>query len=255
MAGDLLGNLWRFDISGELPAARSAVLMAQLTDAQGAAQPITIKPVLAEINDGGARIKVVVVGTGRYLGLPDLADTQTQSVYVLKDNRAPTGMGNARRALDATGQPALVQQRAALVQAPQQEPSVSLQSQPVRWSTGMGWFFDLPVAGERVNVAPQLVLGTLYVGSNLPRADACTAGGSSRLYRLDLKAGAAPTGAVAAGVSLGQVLVMGLSSLLTHSGSKVTTIVTKSDRSLDEQQDPRPLYRGALRRAAWRVLP
>ena len=63
--GDLLGNVWRFDLNSDAAAVKIAVLK----DAAGTPQPITAKPELGRIIDK----KIVFVGTGRYLGTSDLA--------------------------------------------------------------------------------------------------------------------------------------------------------------------------------------
>jgi hypothetical protein len=74
--GDLLGNVWRFDIDNAVPpSGKEATLIAELGQVNGAGiQPITIKPELTEIYDGGADHAVVKnIAAGRYLGLSDWA--------------------------------------------------------------------------------------------------------------------------------------------------------------------------------------
>ncbi len=86
-AGDMLGNLWRFDINGNLGAAGyDAQLLATLKGPANNVQPITTKPLLTL---AGTTL-VVFVGTGRYLGSTDLTDTSQQSFYAIKDT-FPTG--------------------------------------------------------------------------------------------------------------------------------------------------------------------
>jgi type IV pilus assembly protein PilY1 len=135
---------------------------------------------------------------------------------------------------------------------------VQVTANAVNWNTKSGWYLDLPTAGERVNIAPHLVLSTLFVGTNTPKSDACTVGGTSMLYQLDINTGGAVGGASgAAATSLGNVLVMGMTTVLTGEGSgagKITTIVTKSDGTLGRETGDRPTVRGALRRVSWRVL-
>ena len=249
--GDLLGNLWRFDINAE-----TSTLFAQLKRSDGTAQPITTKPSLAEISYSGSTIKVVYVGTGKYLGNTDLADTSTQTIYALKDTRSSTGLGNVRTATDASGNPILVAQTAANAASATFGNIVNVTANPVNWNTRSGWYIDLPTAGERVNISPHLVLSTLFVGTNTPKTDACTVGGTSLLYQLDISTGGAAGGGAAA-TSLGNVLVMGMTSVLTGEGSgagKVTTIVTRSDGTLGRETGDRPTVRGTLKRTSWRVL-
>ena len=61
----------------------------------------------------------------------------------------------------------------------------TITSNTVDLATKMAGFTDLPTAGERVNIDPQLVLGTLLVAANVPYSNACNAGGDSWLYRFD----------------------------------------------------------------------
>src|SRR5471030_2730036 len=60
--GDLLGNVWRFDVNDSIaPGGREATLLGVATDGGGAPQPITTRPELAELNAK----PMVFVGTGR----------------------------------------------------------------------------------------------------------------------------------------------------------------------------------------------
>ncbi len=85
--GDLLGNLWRIDLTNN-----SVLKFAVLKDAGGAVQPITTRPELGEIN--GKR--VVYVATGKYLEQADLTTTQKQTLYAVKDANATTTLDNPR---------------------------------------------------------------------------------------------------------------------------------------------------------------
>jgi type IV pilus assembly protein PilY1 len=56
-----------------------------------------------------------------------------------------------------------------------------------------GWYVDFnpndESPGERVNIDPQLVLGTLVVVTNVPSKDACSLGGDSWVYQFDYRSG------------------------------------------------------------------
>jgi type IV pilus assembly protein PilY1 len=96
--GDLLGNLWRFDINGDIPVTvdppvYDAQRLAKLVDADGVAQPITSKPELGKVGSH----PVVFVGTGQLLGSDDLVTAQQQSLYAIKDRLTDTDdYGNPR---------------------------------------------------------------------------------------------------------------------------------------------------------------
>jgi type IV pilus assembly protein PilY1 len=91
-AGDLKGNLWKFDlISGEVinwgvafrgSGGRAAPLFVA-RDPAGAPQPITSRPdVMFHPEKHGL---IVCFGTGKFLGLDDYSDIQTQTLYGLWD--------------------------------------------------------------------------------------------------------------------------------------------------------------------------
>lgn len=80
-AGDLNGNIWKFDLSTATPTA-SKVFTA--TDAQGVPQPITTVP-LVGISPYD-RSTWIFVGTGLYLSVKDAVNAQVQSWYGIKDN-------------------------------------------------------------------------------------------------------------------------------------------------------------------------
>jgi type IV pilus assembly protein PilY1 len=194
--GDLFGNVWRVDLS-VTPVAYPTVQttgvqkLGQLMDGSATPKPqsITTRPELGTIQGN----RVVFIGTGRYLGTSDLSDPSTlspveqwayqQSVYAFKDKG--TNYGNIR-----TSTPGLVQQTMT-----DSLGSRTISSNPVDWSAKDGWYLDLNPAntspGERVNLDPKLVLGTLVVVSNVPNNTACTVGGDSFVYQFDFKSGTA----------------------------------------------------------------
>lgn len=100
-AGDLLGNVWKFDLSGRTPASwakASPVLLYRALGPSGQAQPIMSAPVVAPPPDYPAASTtvsrpglMVYVGTGRYLDSCDKAggscmdEDKVQSIYGLWD--------------------------------------------------------------------------------------------------------------------------------------------------------------------------
>jgi type IV pilus assembly protein PilY1 len=178
--GDLLGNLWRFDVNDMLPpAGRDAVKLAAL-QVGATVQPITTRPELGLFNNR----PIVFVATGRYLGASDLNDTSQESVYAIRDDLAATGVGNPR-----SSSCPFVQQTLSVINANTRTTSTA----PVDFSKQCGWFLDFNPAGaspgERVNVDPQLQLGVLALATNIPEKSVCTVGGSSFIYFLDYGTG------------------------------------------------------------------
>jgi type IV pilus assembly protein PilY1 len=92
-AGDLLGNLWKFDLTGatidEWKIAyndgSNPQPLFQAKNAQGYCQPITIMPDVMKHCKYGSNGYIVVFGTGRYLGAADFADLSVQTIYGIWD--------------------------------------------------------------------------------------------------------------------------------------------------------------------------
>ena len=94
-AGDLLGNLWKFDVSGDDPATEWGIYFHDGVDAKplfsaksnaGYRQPITMQPDVTVSCTNYGDGYLVTFGTGRLLD-PDVdaVDTSVQSVYAIWD--------------------------------------------------------------------------------------------------------------------------------------------------------------------------
>lgn len=184
--GDLLGNVWRFDVNSTVSATVAAgeigtgdvMKFAELySDAGGTSpQPITTTPVLGKIADK----RVVFVGTGKYLETGDLTTTQTHTQYAIKDDDASTTLVNPRNTL--------VQQTLTV------DPGTATRlgsGNTVDFYSGRGWYVDFPDSKERVNIDSKLVQGTLLVPTVVPSNTVCSPGGYGWLNFLDYKTGGA----------------------------------------------------------------
>jgi type IV pilus assembly protein PilY1 len=240
--GDMKGNLWRFDLDDTSSTYLSAVNVAALADSFGKAQPITTKPELGLISSR----RVIFVGTGRFLGTSDKADTSQQTIYAIAD--------------DLTGNTA-VTSRTPLVQQTMTASTTTTRTvssvQTVDWSNSAvrGWYIDLPDTGERVNVDPQLQLGTLVVASNVPSTDTCVAGGTAWINTLDFKTGGFIEGATANAVSqkISASVAVGI-NVIQLPGGKVTTIVTTADNQQLPVETPVAPTNFQGKRVGWREL-
>lgn len=242
-AGDQLGNVWRLDMgattaAGSCTAPASALAtppcvthVATLTDASSPAraQPITTRPSLTHIGSD----RVMYWGTGRYLGNADLTDPGAasgiawqQTLYGFKDKNAD--YGNLRTNAN------LVAQTLTLVSPGNR----GISSNPVDWTVKDGWYVDFdpaadPSPGERVNIDPRLVLGTVVLLTNVPTVGgSCSIGGSSFEYEFDFKTGSAlstSSGGVV-GKSLGGTIAVGMAIVQLPSGA-IKDIVTGADTS------------------------
>jgi len=250
--GDMLGKVWRFDIDDTTPPAGSeAFLLAELGLVNGAGiQPVTTRPELAEVAVGGLRYMIVNVGTGRYLGESDLADTSVQSIYALRDTLSDAGLGLVR-----SGGKLL--NRTARASADGSTRTVANASAALDWSVKSGWYMDLLTPGERVSVDMQQQLGLLTVAGNVPSNDACTLGGYAWLYNLDNRTGSFAKGAVneAVGVRLGSnALAAGVRVTRLTTG-KTVTVVTDTGGGISTVDNPGTgAGNRVARRVSWREL-
>lgn len=158
--GDLLGNLWHFDLE-----AGTTVKVAVFKDAAGNLQPVTAPPELVTLS--GQR--VVMVGTGRLLDVSDFGNSRTQSFYAIADGAT---LANARSGLVSR-----TYTRGA---------SPELSGAAVDWATARGWYFDLP-AGEQANTAPTVAYGTVGFTTNVNGGSDCNQG--AYMYLVDIGTG------------------------------------------------------------------
>lgn len=243
--GDLLGNLWRFDINSA-PSSNNPFKLAELKGPPTAnkPQPITVKPELGNID--GKRI--VFVGTGRYLGKTDLSNTDKQSFYAISDDNISTFTTLVNpRASSLMVEQVLVNDGSTgtrIVQNPQDVPS-----------SKRGWFFDFPDSKERQNIPAQLVFGTILVPSTVPENTDCSPGGYGWLNFLDYKTGKPVSGNVVAVRT--NAPIVGL-NVLYVSGKPVTNIVTAVDPTPTAVKEVKTLDGGSgeftNHRVIWREL-
>jgi type IV pilus assembly protein PilY1 len=259
--GDLLGNLWRFDISG-LNASGGTVtpqLLATLKDSAGTAQPITATPVLG---NSGSNI-MVYVGTGQLLGLSDIVTTQAQSIYAIKDTLANTsapgtvgvyGSPRSTSCASSTSANCFVQ----VTMSDLNGVRTATSSVSVKLATMNGWFEDLPESGERINTNMDLQQGALVFTSNIPgSSSACSVGGSSYLNYVNYATGLA----IPSASDVGLLLTSGTTTALANAASivrlpsgKVIAIVNLSDGTTVTKSIPIPPPASGTRRISWREL-
>ncbi len=180
-AGDLRGNVWKFDVSGATTASwgisNAGAPMFQARDNANRPQPITA-PIRITRNDVTSDVNFgrtfVHFGTGSYFQTTDPGDTYVQSLYGLIDDGAPiNGRTNLRaRTVQTTG---------------------NFEGTPVRvfatpaandMAGRSGFYIDLPESGERVVTATnvlRLVEASLVFSSVIPVVDDCTPGGRGYL--------------------------------------------------------------------------
>ncbi|NMF90693.1 pilus assembly protein [Aromatoleum petrolei] len=245
--GDLLGNVWRFDL-----ANWSATKIAALADGSGAAQPVSSAPVVRQVRGTGDKF-YVYVGTGLYLGNSDVPGntpvnahaTQTQSMYgIIDDTTLATPTLPDIRGSNGTSCPGnggngdFVCQRVA---------SSSTSTFTLTTNTlqvaNKGWYFDLPIANGRINTHPAVTTtGVLVFTVNVPTTAICDPGGSSWFFAVDADTGGAVrrsttgTSTFESGWYLGNAL--GSRPVIVDTSSGKRALIRMSDRTVKNPTIP-----------------
>ena len=184
-AGDMQGNLWRFNISSgsasTWSAASNRVVMYTAVNAAGQRQPITAAPALA--TDPASFQTWVFFGSGRFITEGDLSSVQVQTMYGMKDSTTTIA-----------GRAAL--QRRAIVAA--ENGYRAFEAPSNLGAAAHGWYIDLldppnppgTANGERVVSNPQVMAGILIFPTIVPSDDPCLPGGRGYLNILNAFTGA-----------------------------------------------------------------
>jgi type IV pilus assembly protein PilY1 len=189
--GDNQGQLWRFDLtstSGDIVVTRMAN--------GGATKPITTRP---DVTNCGVTVtstdsstgttttevkatRVVLFGTGRLLDVPDTTNTDVQSLFAIKDGGSDLG---------TVPNSTLVQQTLSVKGSSSNSVTYAITNNAVDLTQKNGWYFHWNLnAGERMNLDPQIVSGVVNVVTNIPSSSsACSVGGTSNLYQVDVCTG------------------------------------------------------------------
>ena len=184
-AGDMLGNVWKFDLTSDDPDEWSGASLFTATDAAGLAQPISGGVTLAVHPRTNERW--VFFGTGRYMLQDDVGSTATQSMYGFVDD----GTAIARRGDDANLTQRTIEVTGQVVSG---FPVRGFQENAPLPDGSKGWFIDLPAVGERIVQDAQVVSIFLITASIIPSGDACESGGSGFINALDAFTGTSAGG-------------------------------------------------------------
>lgn len=192
-AGDLHGNLWKFDLSASSSASWDVATIGgikqslfQAKDAANKEQPITGGISIAPNTVPGPNygLRFVFFGTGRYLTASDSSDLSTQTWYGIidADTRVTGRAALAKRTITDAG---LVDGNGARVFSKASAGDMSGKS---------GWYLDFlmppnppgTAEGERVIGTPKLLSErSLMLTSMIPFVDPCSAGGSGWVNIID----------------------------------------------------------------------
>jgi type IV pilus assembly protein PilY1 len=176
-AGDLLGNLWKFDLSSSDASNWSASKLF----AADSTQPITTRPAIGVHPWGGY---MLTFGTGKYHEDADRATVTSQSVYGIWD-KPDSGAISAKTAL---------QEQTLTAANAGTTSGATLTNTDIDWKTKRGWFIDLKLStGERVIADPRIEGDLVWLTTLIPVNDPCSLGGESRLMGMNYATGGAIT--------------------------------------------------------------
>lgn len=169
-AGDMQGNVWKFDLTSGSASAWTATKLFTARDANGVAQPITAGVAVA--TNPRTFERWIFFGTGRYMTIEDASaeNATPQSMYGFAE---PAGTALTRANLTGRQIVAITTERRGFQQ-----------NAPLP-SGSKGWFIDLPGTGERIVQDAQVASGYLITASMMPIGNACDADGTGFINALD----------------------------------------------------------------------
>jgi type IV pilus assembly protein PilY1 len=172
-AGDLLGNMWRFDVSASSSGGwNSATKLFSAKDPSNAPQPITARPGIA-INPNNTDELVVLFGTGAFFRTQDGNSTQIQTLYGIFDDGSGAEVTGSLTQQEITGQSS--QDIGASTYTVREISSYAADP------GDRGWYLNLNVeAGERVISGPNFPAGIsqerVRFSTLVPDDDPCSNG-------------------------------------------------------------------------------
>lgn len=262
-AGDLLGNLWRLDVSASSGSYPAPVKLAVLTDSTGAALPVTSRPVVA-IQPGSNR-RYVTVGTGRLLDSSDVSSSQAQRFFAIIDGYNNRFSVDGTIAGDTSTLPASWTFPHTVSRFKEQTNVLNKISLDL--ATQIGWYVDLGRTGPsgpgwRVISDPASFYGKVSFAATSPSSsDACNPAGSSRVYVIDLGDGSSALTSTTGYYDGAAGVVVDLQFYSVRdptTGKSVPRLVVGTNSTTGKNLDAppmNPLPPVGLQRMNWREIP
>ncbi|HXX84785.1 MAG TPA: PilC/PilY family type IV pilus protein [Casimicrobiaceae bacterium] len=192
-AGDLFGNMWKFDLTSANAGSWNVAFGGAPLFSTGG-QPITTRPDVTAFVQGGY---LVTFGTGRYIDASDNSTTDLQTFYGIRDNGvAVSGLSSLVRqsvagtATGADGNTYRITTHA--VGPPTLDTPLSgdnIIAKTDYYATKSGWYLNLPLTGERVAADPTIRAGRVVFTTLIPNTDPCGYGGSGWVMEVDVMTG------------------------------------------------------------------
>jgi type IV pilus assembly protein PilY1 len=183
-AGDLIGNLWRFEVGSGSTGGFSTSFGGQpffkACNGANQAQAVTAAPAVTQFG----LEPMVYFGTGRLFEGADLSSNKRETFYaVIDDNDTPASYNRDTRLgkQEVTGTAGSTK---------------VVTNNAVNLAAKRGWYLDLVESKERIVAQPSLIDGRILFPSYIPIDNTCIPTGESWVYNLDALDGSAPKSAV-----------------------------------------------------------
>lgn len=173
-AGDINGNMWKFDVSSASPASWAVANAGSPLFTAPAGQPITSAPQVFPHPNGG---RMVLFGTGKFIETADASGPfTTQALYGVWDNGGTVTLSDlvAQTVIDTVSGAGTSFRRVS-------SNTVDYAGAP----PAKGWFLNLPATGETVPFNTLIKSGLALFSSMIPSPDPCAFGGEGWLMALD----------------------------------------------------------------------
>jgi type IV pilus assembly protein PilY1 len=192
-AGDVQGNMWKFDLSSSTPLSWGVALGGEPLFITSGREPITVRPDVTPFPRGGY---MITFGTGSYISVGDNANTDTQRFYGIIDKGATVrGLGSLvhQRVVDTgTAGGNTYRLTTHAVDPPTLDAPVlgdNIISLADYYATKKGWYMTLPTRGERNVTDPAIRGGRVIFNTMIPLDDPCANGGTGWVMEVNVMTG------------------------------------------------------------------
>lgn len=206
-AGDLQGNLWKFDLTNNNPSTWKSAFMSGSTpqplfSTGSTTKPIMVRPDVSPHPQGGY---LVTFGTGSYIATGDNSTTYVQTIYGIWDKNTGSSSDKVVPAdlvqqsiinthVGTDGNTYRLTTHAVGVPADATFAGDNAITTSAYYSTKKGWYMNLPQYGtgsiaERVVADPVIRSGRAIFATMIPSTVLCSYGGDGWIQEFDIYTG------------------------------------------------------------------
>lgn len=241
-AGDLKGNLWKFDLTNAAPTAWKVAFNDNplFTAKYGnTPQAITTAPTWLAHPQGGI---MLAFGTGRVLEAGDITNTAKQTLYGIYDNsKFSLNADNSINLVEGTAvnsDKSELKQQVLDIVTTGGYGKTTMDKVTYKGTNKRGWYADLPDVGERVTTNPNILDGLhFYIYSQVPKVgtntteETCAAiptAGKTNINILNMLHGTAPAIPIFTGTTepYGRKGINGNAMILRMTGNRAKLVTT-----------------------------